>query len=161
MRVKSNILVLDNNKFVYDYISVQFQWRKIFLSGLFYKSIDNKFYDIYYDTLFSLEVNLYYAIYFWILSKFNRNVFAEKIENFIHKYKNSNVIHISLDNVRTGFKLGKLEIKESNMKSLDITSLLEMAKEILINKSKDKQIIRVYSSFKNNTCTKLKYTRAF
>lgn len=161
MRVKSNILVLDNNKFVYDYISVQFQWRKIFLSGLFYKSIDNKFYDIYYDTLFSLEVNLYYAIYFWILSKFNRNVFAEKIENFIHKYKNSNVIHISLDNVRTGFKLGKLEIKESNMESLDITSLLEMAKEILINKSKDKQIIRVYSSFKNNTCTKLKYTRAF
>lgn len=161
MRVKSNILVLDNNKFVYDYISVQFQWRKIFLSGLFYKSIDNKFYDIYYDTLFSLEVNLYYAIYFWILSKFNRNVFAEKIENFIHKYKNSNVIHISLDNVRTGFRLGKLEIKESNMKSLDITSLLEMAKEILINKSKDKQIIRVYSSFKNNTCTKLKYTRAF
>lgn len=161
MRVKSNILVLDNNKFVYDYISVQFQWRKIFLSGLFYKSIDNKFYDIYYDTLFSLEVNLYYAIYFWILSKFNRNVFAEKIENFIHKYKNSNVIHISLDNVRTGFKLGKLEIKESNIKALDITSLLEMAKEILINKSKDKQIIRVYSSFKNNTCTKLKYTRAF
>lgn len=161
MRVKSNILVLDNNKFVYDYISVQFQWRKIFLSGLFYKSIDNKFYDIYYDTLFSLEVNLYYAIYFWILSKFNRNVFAEKIENFIHKYKNSNVIHISLDNVRTGFRLGKLEIKESNMKALDITSLLEMAKEILMNKSKDKQIIRVYSSFKNNTCTKLKYTRAF
>lgn len=161
MRVKSNILVLDNNKFVYDYISVQFQWRKIFLSGLFYKSIDNKFYDIYYDTLFSLEVNLYYAIYFWILSKFNRNVFAEKIENFIHKYKNSNVIHISLDNVRTGFRLGKLEIKESNMKSLDITSLLEMAKEILMNKSKDKQIIRVYSSFKNNTCTKLKYTRTF
>ena len=161
MRVKSNILVLDNNKFVYDYISVQFQLRKIFLSGLFYKSIDNKFYDIYYDTLFSLEVNLYYAIYFWILSKFNRNVFAKKIENFIHKYKNSNVIHISLDNVRTGFKLGKLEIKESNMESLDITSLLEMAKEILINKSKDKQIIRVYSSFKNNTCTKLKYTRAF
>lgn len=161
MRVKSNILVLDNNKFVYDYISVQFQWRKIFLSGLFYKSIDNKFYDIYYDTLFSLEVNLYYAIYFWILSKFNRNVFAEKIENFIHKYKNSNVIHISLDNVRTGFRLGKLEIKGSNIKALDITSLLEMAKEILINKSKDKQIIRVYSSFKNNTCTKLKYTRAF
>lgn len=161
MRVKSNILVLDNNKFVYDYISVQFQWRKIFLSGLFYKSIDNKFYDIYYDTLFSLEVNLYYAIYFWILSKFNRNVFAEKIENFIHKYKNSNVIHISLDNVRTGFRLGKLEIKGSNIKALDITSLLEMAKEILINKSKDKQIIRVYSSFKNNTYTKLKYTRAF
>ena len=118
MRVKSNILVLDNNKFVYDYISVQFQWRKIFLSGLFYKSIDNKFYDIYYDTLFSLEVNLYYTIYFWILSKFNRNVFAEKIENFIHKYKNSNVIHISLDNVRTGFRLGKLEIKGSNMESL-------------------------------------------